>query len=389
MSLTTQKEVVPSGNPVVAEREKQSSLDKREDNTTRLVFADWLEEHGDTPRADFIRVQCELASAKLAKKRRHALRVRERELLDAHRQQWCQAFGLPIEDVHFERGLIVKMRLSQWKGRNVFDAAGTQRLATLTELDLSGLRLGDDDVTTFAKTASLPSLRRLLLNDNDITDAGAIALASATGLPCLNTIYLFHNPIGDGARAALKRGTGFCLTNLDLGERAEGYCMSSGEAEMARRQYLRTSLLSVVSRYFKTYERLRSAMLCVAQYWDDEADDAVHGELIVSELFEPILEGVGYDSSVDTNVPNTRIKSDYGELSSVVSLYDAGVGWDDNGGAIPLWAAFAPEEGRQEYEQLSEVYAPAVLFYRHGGYEILPMARPHLDGVRPEWGLEE
>ncbi|HWG45979.1 MAG TPA: helix-turn-helix domain-containing protein [Gemmataceae bacterium] len=27
MSLTTQKEVVPSGNPVVAEREKQSSLD--------------------------------------------------------------------------------------------------------------------------------------------------------------------------------------------------------------------------------------------------------------------------------------------------------------------------------------------------------------------------
>ena len=26
------------------------------------------------------------------------------------------------------------------------------------------------------------------------------------------------------------------------------------------------------------------------------------------------------------------------------------------------------------------------MFYRHGGYEILPMGRPHLDGIRPEWG---
>jgi uncharacterized protein (TIGR02996 family) len=363
-----------------------------DDAAVRLVFSDWVEEHGDLERAEFIRTQCELASSKLSRKRRHALRVRERELLDARRHEWCQAIGLPIEEVSFERGFIARMRLSQWDGGRVLDPEYATRLATLTELDLSGLQIGDDGLAALAETAQLPALRKLILSNNGITDVGAAALASATGLQRLDTLYLFANPVRDAAYAALERSPGFCLANLDVGARAEDYCMSPGEAEMSRRQYLRTHLFPVVSQYFATYERLQSAMLCVAQYWADEADDAVHGRLIVSELFEPTLEGVGWnddESGVDPNVPNTPINSDYGESSSAVSLYGAGAEWDDNSGAIPLWAAFAPEEGSQEYERLSEVYAPAVMFYRHGGYEILPMRRPHLDGVQPEWGWEE
>jgi hypothetical protein len=230
------------------------------------------------------------------------------------------------------------------------------------------------------------------LSDNGITDIGAAALAAATGLPCLDTVYLFHNSISAGGRTALERSSRFCLGNLDVGERAEGYCMSPGEAEMARRRYLRTKLLPVVARYFNTYERLQSAMLCVAQYWADEADDAVHGVLIVSDLFEPTLEGVMYgyeEDGVDPNLPTTRIEHKYGERGSAVSLYEASASWDDNNRAIPLWAAFAPEAGNQEYEYFSEVYLPAVRFYRHGGYEILPMARPQLDGVQPECGWED
>ena len=358
-----------------------------------MIYADWLEERGETPRAEFIRVQCELASAKLAEERRHVLRRRERELLDAHRREWCEALGLPVEEVGFERGLIAQTRLSRWEGGNILNPASAPRLVPLTELDLSGIGLDDDALTAFARTAHLPALRRLILSDNRITDAGAAALASATGLPRLDTIYLFGNPVGDGGRAALERASRFRLGNLDLGERAEGYCMSPGEVEMARRQYLRTHLLPVVSRYFATYERLQSAMLCVAQYWADEADDAVHGTLIVSELFEPTLEGVGRDEDVSTgdpNLPTTRITSENRRgSSSEIWLWDTGARWGDNTRAIPLWAAFAPEGGSQEYERLSECYAPAVMFYRHGGYEILPMARPHLDGVRPEWGWEE
>lgn len=368
----------------------RSIAEGRDDDAGRLIYADWLEERGETPRAEFIRVQCELASAKLAEERRHVLRRRERELLDAHRREWCEALGLPVEDVRFERGLIAGTRLSRWEGGNILNPASAPRLVPLTELDLSGIGLDDDALTAFARTAHLPALRRLILSDNRITDAGAAALASATDLPRLDTIYLFGNPVGDGGRAALERASRFRLGNLDLGERADGYCMSPGEVEMARRQYLRTHLLPVVSQYFATYERLQSAMLCVAQYWADEADDAVHGTLVVSELFEPTLEGVVWgndEPGADPNVPNTRVKTDYGDSSSAVSIWEAH--WDDNTRAIPLWAAFAPEGGSQEYGRLSECYAPAVMFYRHGGYEILPMGRPHLDGVRPEWGWEE
>lgn len=372
----------------------RSIAEERDETATRLVFADWLEERGDSPRADFIRVQCALLSSNHSEQHRHTLRVRERELLDAHRHPWCQAFGLPLEEVSFERGLISRMRLSRWESGKLLKPAQMQRLATLTELDLSGLQLGDDDLAAFAETAQFPALHKLILSENDITDRGAAALASATGLPQLDTLYLFQNSISDSARTVLEGSSRFCLGNLDLGERAEGYCMSPGEAEMARRQHLRTHLLPVVSRYFKTYPRLQSAMLCVAQYWADEADDAVHGILIMSELLEPTLEGVRWsdeeEDSPDPNLPTTRIKTKYGNTaSSAVDLYEAEAHWDDNNGAIPLWAAFAPEEGNQVYEHFSEVYSPAVMFYRHGGYNILPMCRPHLDGVRPESGWEE
>ena len=38
-------------------------LDDPDDDGVRLVYADWLDEHGQPERAEFIRVQCELALA--------------------------------------------------------------------------------------------------------------------------------------------------------------------------------------------------------------------------------------------------------------------------------------------------------------------------------------
>jgi uncharacterized protein (TIGR02996 family) len=48
----------------------QSIREHPEDDTPRLIFADWLDEHdngknGYAPRAEFIRVQCELAGANI------------------------------------------------------------------------------------------------------------------------------------------------------------------------------------------------------------------------------------------------------------------------------------------------------------------------------------
>lgn len=77
----------------------------------RLVYADWLEENGDAARAEFIRVQCELARpcrlgysdafhVDMPCAACDPLARRERELLDAHGHVWadpvaCLLGGVP------------------------------------------------------------------------------------------------------------------------------------------------------------------------------------------------------------------------------------------------------------------------------------------------------
>ena len=61
-----------------------------DDDLPRLVAADWLEESGDTERAEFIRLQCELANAS-DHDRAEVLRRRERELLNSPTGAWLWA----------------------------------------------------------------------------------------------------------------------------------------------------------------------------------------------------------------------------------------------------------------------------------------------------------
>src|SRR5215217_4715089 len=61
-----------------------------DDDTPRLVLADWLEDHGDPDRAEFIRVQCRLAPGgeALDPEVRAALQARQQALLDRHGGAW-------------------------------------------------------------------------------------------------------------------------------------------------------------------------------------------------------------------------------------------------------------------------------------------------------------
>src|SRR5262249_59482941 len=73
--------------------------DDPDDDLRRLVYADWLEEHGQAERAELIRVQVELAKRPGARE----LIARERELLDKHRRAWLRPPKAPA--VRFVRGL--------------------------------------------------------------------------------------------------------------------------------------------------------------------------------------------------------------------------------------------------------------------------------------------
>jgi uncharacterized protein (TIGR02996 family) len=66
----------------------QAILDDPDDDGIRLVYSDWLEEHGEHERAEFLRVQCGLARLEEDDPGRRRLLQREAVLLERHRHQW-------------------------------------------------------------------------------------------------------------------------------------------------------------------------------------------------------------------------------------------------------------------------------------------------------------
>jgi uncharacterized protein (TIGR02996 family) len=80
-------------------------LERPDDDTLRLVYADWLQERGD-PRAEFIRVQVALARMAADDSQLGTLRARERDLLEEHAQDWCAPLGLDLEQCEFRRGFV-------------------------------------------------------------------------------------------------------------------------------------------------------------------------------------------------------------------------------------------------------------------------------------------
>lgn len=92
-----------------------------DEDVPRLAYADWLDEHGQPERAEFCRVQCELA--KMGHRAEglpcgdcDPLLARERQLLDAHWLEWNIEFMasigfagggfISLMDVVFRRGFV-------------------------------------------------------------------------------------------------------------------------------------------------------------------------------------------------------------------------------------------------------------------------------------------
>ena len=72
-----------------------------EDDAPRLVYADWLDENGDPDRAQFIRVQCQLASMGQHDLERYDLEGPERAERLTY-EQLGQQFGLtPVQVTNY------------------------------------------------------------------------------------------------------------------------------------------------------------------------------------------------------------------------------------------------------------------------------------------------
>jgi uncharacterized protein (TIGR02996 family) len=88
----------------------QAIIENPDDDALRLVFADSLEDHGELERAEFIRVQIELA--KLPNTRRPELEQREPELLAKNESEWVKPIRHCVVSWTFHRGFIAEVTVT-------------------------------------------------------------------------------------------------------------------------------------------------------------------------------------------------------------------------------------------------------------------------------------
>jgi uncharacterized protein (TIGR02996 family) len=90
-------------------------LDRPDDDLCRLVYADYLDDVGEHSRAEFIRLQCELAGLQEDDPRRPALEDREHELLEKHEPRWLGDAGDDLAEWEFARGFVESIRVDTFE----------------------------------------------------------------------------------------------------------------------------------------------------------------------------------------------------------------------------------------------------------------------------------
>ena len=179
-----------------------------------------------------------------------------------------------------------------------------------------------------------------------------------------------------------------------MSERA-GYLYTPEQTAGLRREWTQGHLLPALQALFARLPALRSACVLVAQYWNDEADDAVHCAVVVSELDAPDIAAASrafeeIDDGDPVNLPTLHSLQLWGAdyTPSTLEPYGLEIRWDDNHDAVSLWAAYTLEGGSQNLDGL-EAYAPVLRVIREGEALVVrehwPMRRPWLDGIRPLW----
>jgi uncharacterized protein (TIGR02996 family) len=77
-----------------------------DDDAPRLIFADWLDDNGQPERAEFIRVQVELARLDPTDDRYPELHLRQLQLLAEHEREWLGLWADRLVRWRFQRGML-------------------------------------------------------------------------------------------------------------------------------------------------------------------------------------------------------------------------------------------------------------------------------------------
>lgn len=172
--------------------------DNPDDDTPRLVYADWLDENGEPARAEFIRVECESARTDRDSPAYPKLLGRSDRLMAAHSAAW---FG-PLSDEDVVERIITR--------RGFIDTAVlavdtfTAQADVLAEFAplLRGLHVtADGDWPAFFASPRLAAIRSLSVDDGVFTLVAAVGLAESDHVGGLVELSLDRQPLGlDGVQ---------------------------------------------------------------------------------------------------------------------------------------------------------------------------------------------
>jgi uncharacterized protein (TIGR02996 family) len=194
------------------------------DDAPRLVYADWLDDRGDAARAEFIRVQCELARPGGDRARRTELRLRERELWMAQgsafpgcRPEFRRGFAECIAGAAdrlerlpsdlFAAGIVQEVRVTG-PLRPAAAVRGFSHMGSIRVLRLCSLALNDIDLWALHDAEQFTNLDALDLRWNDLTPDGFRRRVADDLLPPGRTLLLGGNHFGPADRAELSEVLG-------------------------------------------------------------------------------------------------------------------------------------------------------------------------------------
>jgi uncharacterized protein (TIGR02996 family) len=185
-----------------------------EDDTRRLILADWLEEHGESERAELLRLQCAADRLPYNDPHKEQLEQRQEELLTSQRAVWLgplrkrglrYSFKRRLLHVYCEaEGLLAAQptapALAAWAWTETLTFYGVND-------DVAGQLAASPFLAGVAELRACDSNRNL----NNITAHGLAALVASPHLGKLRTLLAFGNKFGDAGAKALASGN---LTNL-------------------------------------------------------------------------------------------------------------------------------------------------------------------------------
>src|SRR3954451_6868321 len=188
-----------------------------DDDAPRLIFADWLDEHGD-PRGGFIRVQVALARLAPGDRRRYTLVDREAALLARYHAPWSDRLRGVAGWTEFRRGFVETVnidgrtflrraadlfRLAPVRhvrfldvGSSLDRVLASPQLAHLSALTIYAQHIDDRLTRSLVESRHLGGLRALNVGRNRIGDRGVEHLAWSPRCRDLTALHLSDNAVG-------------------------------------------------------------------------------------------------------------------------------------------------------------------------------------------------